>query len=65
MDLLREKMRLMALSGPQDSGGGGGGGSSTGTQSQIAELPEWARPYAQRILAKGEALTEGTTPAIY
>lgn len=65
MDLLREKMRLMALSGPQDSGGGGGGGSSTGTQSQIAELPEWARPYAQKVLAKGEALTEGTTPATY
>lgn len=63
MDLLREKMRLLPMSGPQGSGGGGGGGS--GTQTNITELPEWARPYAQNILAKGEALTEGTTPATY
>jgi len=26
-------------------------------QTQITELPEWARPSAQRVLAKGEALT--------
>lgn len=39
-------------------GGGGGGGGQTGTQTQVTELPEWARPYAQNILAKGEALTE-------
>lgn len=45
------------------SSGGGGGGS--GTQTNITELPEWARPYAQNILAKGEALTESTTPATY
>ena len=64
MDLLREKMRLLPMSGPQDSGGGGGG-SSTGTQTNIAELPEWAKPYAQNILAKGEALTTSTTPATY
>lgn len=64
MDLLREKMRLLPMSGPQD-GGGGGGGASTGTQTSIQELPEWARPYAQNILAKGEALTTSTTPATY
>ena len=28
------------------------------TQTNISELPEWAKPYAQRTLAKGEALTE-------
>lgn len=66
MDLLHEKMRLKPMSGPQDSGGGGGGGGSpVQQQTAIAELPEWARPYAQKVLAKGEALTEGTTPAIY
>ena len=35
-------------------GGGGGGGPSTSTQ--IAELPEWARPYAQKALGFGESL---------
>lgn len=37
------------------SGGGGGGGPSTTTQ--IAELPEWARGYAQEGLAKAEAVS--------
>jgi hypothetical protein len=44
---------------------GGGGGSNSGTQTNITELPEWAKPYAQDILAKGKALTESTTPATY
>lgn len=64
MDLLREKMRLRPMSGPQGSGGGGGG-SSSGTQTNITELPEWAKPYAQDILAKGQALTTPTTPPVY
>ena len=55
MDLLREKMRLLPMSGPQDSGGGGGGGSAT--QTQVTDLPEWAKPYAEKTLAKTEALT--------
>lgn len=38
--------------------GGGGGGSSTGTQTQISELPEWAKPYAKSTLEKGAALSE-------
>lgn len=38
-------------------GGGGGGGSSTGTQTQIQDLPEWAKPYAQETLGKAQALT--------
>lgn len=37
--------------------GGGGGGGSTGTQTQITELPEWAKPYAQETLEKTKALT--------
>ena len=42
--------------------GGGGGGSqpanTTSTQTQTSELPEWARPYAKDVLAKGQALTD-------
>lgn len=43
-----------------DSGGGGGGGSQPAntTQTQTAELPEWARGYAKDVLAKGQALTD-------
>lgn len=50
-----------------DGGGGGGGGSSNSTQTttQTTELPEWARPYAQRVLAKGETLTEPTVAPTY
>lgn len=42
---------------PMD-GGGGGGGSSTGSQTQVSELPEWAKPYAKSTLEKGAALSE-------
>lgn len=38
--------------------GGGGSAPSQQTQTQIIDLPEWAKPYAQKGLAKGEALTE-------
>lgn len=48
-----------------DGGGGGGGQSPVTQQTQITELPEWARPAAQRIIAKGEALTESTKPVTY
>ena len=42
-----------------DGGGGGGGGSSVpSSTTQTAELPEWARPYAKDVLAKGAALTD-------
>jgi hypothetical protein len=58
MDLLAIKRSLMPMSGPQDMGGGGGGGSSTGTQTQIQELPEWARGYAKNTLEKTAALSE-------
>ena len=36
-------------------GGGGGGG---GTSTQVSDLPEWAKPSAQKVLAKGEELME-------
>ena len=38
-----------------------GGGSSQPTdtkQTQVTELPEWAKPYAKDILSKGAALTD-------
>lgn len=37
-----------------DSGGGGGG---SGTQTTVSDLPEWAKPYAQKTLAGAEAVT--------
>jgi hypothetical protein len=44
----------------EDDGGGGGGSSQPAntTQTQTAELPEWARGYAKDTLAKGAALTD-------
>lgn len=38
-------------------GGGSGGGGAPAQQTQISDLPEWAKPYAQRTLGMGEALT--------
>lgn len=38
--------------------GGGGESNPSQTQTQIAELPEWARGYAQQTLAQGEALAQ-------
>lgn len=35
----------------------GGGSSTPSTQTQISELPDWAKPYAQETLAKTKALT--------
>lgn len=39
-------------------GGGGGGGNQTSSTTQTTELPEWARPYAKDVLARGQALTD-------
>jgi hypothetical protein len=59
MNILELKRKMLPMSGPQmDGGGGGGGQSSTGTQTQIQELPEWARGYAKNALEKGAALSE-------
>ena len=38
------------------SGGGGGGGQQT--QTQIVDLPEWAKPYAKESLGKASAITD-------
>jgi hypothetical protein len=38
-------------------GGGGSSAPSTTTQTQISELPDWAKPYAQETLEKGKALS--------
>ena len=48
-------------------GGGGGGGSPSPVQQQttISDLPDWAKGYAQDVLAKGKALTEGTPYQAY
>lgn len=42
-------------------GGGGGGSSAPATQTQVSDLPAWAKPYAQDTLARGQALTQGAT----
>ena len=39
-------------------GSGGGGQPASQTQTQITELPEWARPYAKDTLSKASALTD-------
>jgi len=39
-------------------GGGGGGNEPAQTQTQISELPEWAKGYAKDTLAKTSALTD-------
>jgi hypothetical protein len=36
--------------------GGGGGGGGGGTQTNVTDLPDWAKPTAQRNLASAEAL---------
>jgi len=38
-------------------GGGSGGGGGGGTSTQVSDLPDWARPYAQRSLGMAEGLT--------
>lgn len=39
-------------------GGGGGGSSAPASQTSIADLPEWAKPYAKETLGKASALTD-------
>ena len=38
--------------------GGGGGGGQPASQTQVSDLPEWAKPYAKETLGKGQALTQ-------
>jgi len=54
-----ESATRLKLGGRIYGGGGGGGGSAPPDKTtQVAELPEWARPYAKDTLAKGAALTD-------
>jgi hypothetical protein len=39
-------------------GGGGGGGGGSGTQTQVVDLPDWAKPTAQKQLGLAESLTD-------
>ena len=38
--------------------GGGGGQSSSGTSTQVSDLPEWAKGYAKDTLSKTAAITD-------
>jgi hypothetical protein len=55
MNILALKRQLLPMGGFLMDGGGG---SSTGSQTQVSELPEWAKPYAKNTLEKGAALSE-------
>jgi len=57
MNILDFKRKLLPLSGYMGDSGGGGGGGKPDKTTQTVELPEWARPYAKDVLAKGAALT--------
>jgi hypothetical protein len=57
MNILDFKRKLLPLSGYMGDSGGGGGGGQPDKTTQTVELPEWARPYAKDVLAKGAALT--------
>ena len=48
-----------------DLGGGGSQQPANTTQTQTQELPAWAKPYAQDVLAKGQALTANAAPVTY
>lgn len=65
MSLLRYKQKLLPLGNPQGGGkGGGGGGGQTVVQQPSSQtvtntsIPEYARPYVERMLGQTEALTD-------
>lgn len=39
-------------------GGGGSGGGGSGTSTQVVDLPDWAKPTAQKQLALAESVTD-------
>jgi hypothetical protein len=57
MNLLREKQKLMPYGNPMGGGSGGGSGAPA-TQTQISDVPDWAKPYAKEILGRASALTD-------
>ena len=58
MNILDAKRKLLPLSGYMGDSGGGGGGGQPSSTTQTTELPDWARPYAKDVLARGSALTD-------
>jgi len=61
MNLLGMKRKLLPLGSPQGGGkGGGGGGSPPPAQQTVTNtsIPEYARPYVERMLGQTEALTD-------
>jgi hypothetical protein len=64
MNLLGMKRKLLPLGAPQGGGkgGGGGGGQAPAAPAQQTvtntSIPEYARPYVERMLGQTEALTD-------
>jgi hypothetical protein len=63
MNLLGMKRKLLPLGSPQGGGGkggGGGGGQSAPSQQTVSNtsIPEYARPYVEKMLGQTEALTD-------
>jgi hypothetical protein len=59
MNLLGMKRKLLPLGSPQGGKGGGGGGQAPAQQTVTqTNIPEYARPYVERMMGKSEALTD-------
>jgi hypothetical protein len=62
MNLLGMKRKLLPLGSPQGGGGkgGGGGGGQAPAQQTVSNtsIPEYARPYVEKMLGQTEALTD-------
>ena len=62
MNLLGMKRKLLPFSGPMGGGGkgGGGGGGQAPSQQTVSNtsIPEYARPYVEKMLGQTEALTD-------
>ena len=63
MSLLRWKQKLAPYGNPMD-GGGGGGGSPAPTSQSVSQttIPDYARPYVEKMLGQTAALTMGNVP---
>ena len=53
-------LRSAGVFGLHIDGGGGGGGGGGGVQTQVTDLPDWAKPTAQKQLALAESVTDTT-----
>jgi hypothetical protein len=60
MNLLGMKRKLLPLGSPQGGGKGGGGGGQAPAQQTVSNtsIPEYARPYVEKMLGQTEALTD-------